>query len=65
MADIITIDPARRRHRPVDLYETASGSAQILFFTGVRYERHTDVEDRKGKRRKVAALPAPEKAIGS
>ncbi|MEJ1157983.1 hypothetical protein [Prosthecomicrobium sp. N25] len=39
MGTILVFDPARRR---TDRKDPSTGPAQLLFFTGIRYERHAD-----------------------
>jgi hypothetical protein len=61
MADIISFYAATRRlSRPPLPESTAGGPAQLLFFTGVRYERPIiDIKidaQKKPRKRKVAAI---------
>lgn len=66
MADIISISTATRRPRkPDDAHISAGGPAQILFFTGVRYERTDAAKTVKARKRKVSAVAGQDSAINS
>lgn len=66
MADIVSISTAARRPRKTDDAQiSAAGPAQILFFTGVRYERTDAAKTVKARKRKAGAVAAQDSAINS
>ncbi|QCI98372.1 hypothetical protein [Agrobacterium larrymoorei] len=67
MADIISFYAAARRfNKPAEPSHVASGPAQLLFFTGVRYERQeTAAVEKKTRKRKVVVTHASDAALGS
>ncbi|NTJ41663.1 hypothetical protein G6L28_03490 [Agrobacterium larrymoorei] len=55
MADIISFQAALRRfHKVADAVNPPAGPAQLLFFTGVRYERREVEAAKKSRKRKTA-----------
>ncbi|WP_421363042.1 hypothetical protein [Agrobacterium rosae] len=69
MTEIISFYAASRRlSRPTSAQVPASGPAQLLFFTGVRYERPVvDIQmdaQKKPRKRKTSVITA-EAALGS
>ncbi|GAK71661.1 hypothetical protein [Agrobacterium rubi] len=69
MADIISFYAATRRLKRPALSESAAvGPAQLLFFTGVRYERpiiDIQMENRKKPRKRKVITVSTDAAIGS
>ena len=66
MADIISISTAiRRPHKTTEANAIAAGPAQLLFFTGVRYERYDFAEKTKPRERKVTIAASSEAALNS
>ncbi|MES5097449.1 hypothetical protein ABUK73_04385 [Agrobacterium sp. BA1120] len=69
MADIISFYAAwRRLSRPADAHRPPTGPAQLLFFTGVRYERpiiDIKMETRKKPRKRKTVVAPTDAAIGS
>jgi len=66
MADIISISTATRRpHKTADANAIAAGPAQLLFFTGVRYERYDFAEKTKTRKRKGNADASSETALNA
>lgn len=64
MADIISISTATRRpQKTADAI--AAGPAQLLFFTGVRYERYDFAEKTKTRKRKGNAAASSETALNA
>lgn len=65
MADIISFYVAARRlSKPAEADKPVVGPAQVLFFTGVRYERRDMEAQKKLRKRKPLAL-LTDAAIGS
>lgn len=66
MADIISISTATRRaQKTTEANAISAGPAQLLFFTGVRYERYDFAEKTKTRKRKVSAAATSEAALNS
>ncbi|MDR6104577.1 hypothetical protein QE369_004774 [Agrobacterium larrymoorei] len=66
MADIISISTATRRpHKRTEADAIAAGPAQLLFFTGVRYERCEFADKTKTRKRKVSGTASSEAALTS
>ncbi len=68
MTEIISFYAASRRlNRPTDTPRATGGPAQLLFFTGVRYERaavEIQIETQK-KPRKRKVIATADAAVGS
>lgn len=56
MCEVIALTP-----RPVPRFAPAGGSAEILFFMGVRYHRMSDEDFERATARKPAERPAKAK----
>lgn len=69
MTEIISFYAASRRlNRPVDAPKPTGGPAQLLFFTGVRYERadaEIEIQAQRKPRKRKAGSVTPDAAIGS
>ncbi|WP_284776808.1 hypothetical protein [Agrobacterium sp. lyk4-40-TYG-31] len=69
MTEIISFYAAARRlNRPTDVQKPMGGPAQLLFFTGVRYERpevEIDIQAQRKPRKRKVVVATPDAAIGS